>query len=254
MIKKIVMISDTHMRHNALTGKIPECDLLIHAGDMTGRGEFEDVMATYEWLEEQPARNIVTIPGNHEKGMERDLDRYLAEIKKRHPAIHVLIDQTVEIEGIKVHGSPITPWFYDWAWNRSRGPNGDVHYYSGKTKSSTSIYPHWDLIPDDVQILVTHGPPAGIRDIVYAFDGVTVRDQVGCQYLMETIEKRLKSLKLHVFGHIHGSSGVTMRDGVTYVNASICDEQYYPSYPPRIIEFDDEFSKGDDKTPEDSGV
>lgn len=253
MIKKIVMISDTHMRHNHLTGKIPECDLLIHAGDMTGRGALEDVLATYDWLEEQPARHIVTIPGNHEKGWEQNLHKYNREIKDRHPAIHALIDQSVVIEGIKIHGSPITPFFYDWAWNRSRGPVVDTHYIHGRVKSAMSIQPHWDLIPEDTQILVTHGPPFGIRDTVYQIDGMTPREQVGCHYLMETIQKRLKSLKLHVFGHIHGSSGVTMKDGVIFVNASICDEQYYPSYPPRELEFDDEFSKGDDKTPEDTG-
>jgi Icc-related predicted phosphoesterase len=221
-ISKIVMISDTHDRHRKIK-EIPECDLLIHAGDMTGRGELENVLDVYEWLGRQPARHIVTIPGNHEKGMEKRLELYRKEIAMINPGIHVLVDQGVEIEGVKVWGSPATPWFHNWAWNRQRG--WQIQSF------------HWDLIPDDTQILVTHGPPHMV------LDEVPGGDRVGCVDLEHTIRTRLKALKLHVFGHIHHSSGMYVRDGVTYVNASICDEMYMASNPPRVLDFTDEFSK-----------
>jgi Icc-related predicted phosphoesterase len=161
--------------------------------------------------------------------MEKNLLLYLEEINKIAPSIHILIDKTIEINGIKIHGSPITPFFFDWSWNRFRGPD---------------IKKHWDLIPDDVQILVTHGPPHGTLDVVYQADGVTPRERAGCADLEEAIRLRLRKLRLHVFGHIHCSSGMDVKDGVTYVNASICDEAYYPANEPRVIEFgDDEFSK-----------
>jgi Icc-related predicted phosphoesterase len=228
MIKKVCMVSDLH--HKRV--KIEECDLLIDAGDWTGRGQLHAVLDHFEWLEEQPARHIVTVPGNHELEMERNLPLFLDEIKKRHPAIHVLIDQTIEIEGVKIHGSPITPEFCNWAWNRERGHQ---------------IRKHWDLIPDDVQILVTHGPPQDILDLVYFANGLP-KEHAGCFDLAQRI-KSLKNLKLHVFGHIHSGSGIEMKNGVTYVNAAICDEMYYPSNPVRVIEFeDDEFQKETSKS------
>jgi Icc-related predicted phosphoesterase len=235
VIRKVVCVSDTHHRHGqgTLKGGVPECDLLIHAGDMTGRGQLDAVLQCYEWLEEQPARHIVTIPGNHELYMENQLAHYREEIKRRHPAIHLLVEESVEIEGVKIYGSPITPEFHNWAWNRKRG---------------IEIGRHWQMIPDDVQILVTHGPPYGILDQTYYVDGVTPRERAGCWDLAAAIKTRLFDLKLHVFGHIHSGSGVLMQDGVTYVNAAICDEMYMPTNPPRIIEFgDDEFSKRDKK-------
>lgn len=127
----------------------------------------------------------------------------------------------IVLDGVKFFGSAITPFFCNWAWNRYRG---------------SDIKKYWDQIPDDTQILITHGPPEGILDIVYASDMVTVRDRVGCHDLMNRINE-LKELKMHCFGHIHGSSGEQLFNDVKFINASICDEMYMPSYPVRIFEF-----------------
>ena len=61
------------------------------------------------------------------------------------------------------------------------------------------------------------------------------RQGVGCADLLEKI-KKLPKLKLHVFGHIHGSYGEMKIGGVTFVNASICDEGYYPVNRPIVVE------------------
>lgn len=212
------MISDTHAKYNKL--QIPECDLLISAGDYSFVGEKHIVKDFHEWLDVQPATHVISVQGNHEKWVEKNWEQAKQLVNQVAPAVHFVDEGGVEIDGVKIWCSAITPWFYDWAWNRS-----------GK-----QLEDHWKRIPEDIDILVTHGPPYGILDTVYFPDGMTPKEQVGCYRLADRI-KQLKKLKLHVFGHIHGSSGEAYVDGVKYVNASICDEQYMPTNPVRVFEF-----------------
>tara|TARA_Y100000296_G_C5174834_1_gene259491 strand:- start:2061 stop:2591 length:531 start_codon:yes stop_codon:yes gene_type:complete len=58
--------------------------------------------------------------------------------------IKYLNDSSITIDGIKFWGSPIQPWFHDWAFNRKRG---------------NEIRKHWELIPTNTDVLLTHGPP-----------------------------------------------------------------------------------------------
>jgi Icc-related predicted phosphoesterase len=124
-----------------------------------------------------------------------------------------LNDSGVEIEGMTVWGSPITPFFFDWAFNRHRGAH---------------IRRHWDLIPAGVDILVTHGPPYGILDR-------TARGQcVGCEELLPVVE-RLRP-RLHVFGHIHEAYGQVEVKGTRFVNASVLDLHYRRVNAPVVID------------------
>jgi Icc-related predicted phosphoesterase len=89
----------------------------------------------------------------------------------------------------------------------------------------------WALIPQDTQILVTHGPPYGI------LDEVPRGEKVGCQDLLDkVVELGQKQLKLHVFGHIHYSYGSYYMGAVQYVNAAVCNESYRPVNPPIVVE------------------
>jgi Icc-related predicted phosphoesterase len=214
---RIVAISDVHGKWNQLT--IPECDILISAGDYSFKGERHMVKDFHAWLNAQEANHIISVQGNHETWVEKNFAEAKALALSVCPAVHFIDEGVIDIEGIKIFGSAITPWFCDWAWNRHRGPD---------------IKRHWDRIPDDTQILITHGPPYGQLDIVYQADGVTPSSQgrVGCYQLEERI-KDLKQLKLHVFGHIHGSAGEASFNGVKYINAAICDETYKPTNPVR---------------------
>lgn len=216
---KIVAISDTHAKWKNLV--IPECDILISAGDYSFRGEKHIVKNFHEWLNAQEAGHIISVQGNHETWVEKNFDEAKALAESVCPAVHFIGSHgTVEIEGLKIHGSAITPWFYDWAWNVRRGPD---------------IAKEWAKIPDDIDILVTHGPPNGQLDIVYYADGVTPKERVGCWDLEERI-KQLPKLKHHIFGHIHCSHGHREFNGVNYWNAAICDEMYMPTNPITIIE------------------
>jgi hypothetical protein len=125
-----------------------------------------------------------------------------------------LVDEFIILDGIKIFGSPWQPEFCDWAFNLPRGPQ---------------LKEKWDAIPDDTNVLVTHGPPYMMLD--YA----PQCGNVGCVDLWDRV-LQLKQLKIHSFGHIHYSYGVKEFNGVKYVNASICNEAYRASNDPIVLE------------------
>ncbi len=47
---RFVCISDTHSK----TFPVPEGDVLLHSGDLSGRGRFQDLAITLDWLETLP--------------------------------------------------------------------------------------------------------------------------------------------------------------------------------------------------------
>lgn len=203
---RLVCMSDTHGRHERLS--VPEGDVLIHAGDLTGRGKAHEVEAAVEWLLDHPHPHKVLIAGNHDWLFQREpaLARTLVQ------SLHYLEDSGCEIEGVKFWGSPWQPWFYNWAFN---------------LRTPEELQAKWDLIPADTQVLVTHSPPFGILDQVD-------EHLVGCERLLETV-LRIRP-RVHVFGHIHECHGRFHKDGVLFVNASICDVAYRARQPIEIID------------------
>jgi Icc-related predicted phosphoesterase len=196
----ITVISDTHGLHRRIRN-IPSADMLVHAGDVSNYGEEHQVLDFLDWFSNQPHPYKIFIAGNHDFFFEQENEKY---IQKNIPAnIIYLNDSGCEVEGIKIYGSPITPEFMDWAFNRKRGKD---------------IKKHWDKIPSDTNILITHGPPFGILD--------TNKNQhkTGCEDLLKTVQK-IKP-KYHLFGHIHEAYGIKSVGITTFVNASILDERY----------------------------
>jgi len=68
---------------------------------------------------------IVIVAGNH-IGFFRKIEPWLKADKSRYNGrsygkIIYLQDSGVTIDGLKIHGSPQTPWFFDWAFNVRRG-------------------------------------------------------------------------------------------------------------------------------------
>ncbi|MDD3371012.1 MAG: metallophosphatase domain-containing protein [Alphaproteobacteria bacterium] len=212
---KIAVISDTHAQWSKL--KVPECDLLISTGDYSGyQGNEGEFRFFHKWLNKQPAKHIVSCQGNHEVWVQNNLDKAREIAAEVAPRVHFMVEGGLEIEGIKIWCSPVTPMFYNWAWNVNPG---------------AAIQAYWKLIPDDTEILVTHGPPAGILDTCEP-DGIPL----GCPSLRERI-RELNHLKLHVFGHIHSSSGSCEKDGIRFINASVCNERYEPVNGVKIYDF-----------------
>ncbi len=206
---KIDCISDLH-------GDFPELeggDLLIVAGDLTARDRIDELSRFKSWLSIQKYQKIVVVAGNHDGLIQKGLGigpKSTWETKH----LSYLQDSGTEFEGLKIWGSPWTPTFYDWHFMKERGEE---------------IKKVWDLIPDDTDILITHGPPFGLRD-----RSMPGTDPCGCMDLLEAVA-RVRP-KLHVFGHIHGGYGVEEALGTIYVNASIMDEGYKPVNKPIRIE------------------
>src|SRR6202000_1877812 len=105
---KIVCISDSHTQHRAL--KIPECNLLIHAGDLTYKGELDVIEDFFVWLREVPATYKAIIFGNHELNLDHDGPKRTKALeiieKYTDDKTFYLENSGVEIEGYNVWGSP----------------------------------------------------------------------------------------------------------------------------------------------------
>ncbi len=214
---RIVAISDTHGLYREL-GTLPAGDLLIHSGDWVADSDYISTRDFLIWFGAQPHQHKVLVPGNHDLWVEANLPQFLTLLAQVAPDVTYLNDEGTDIEGLKVWGSGYTCRFYDWAFNVDRGP---------------AIQAHWDLIPIDTDILISHGPPMGILDVTTYGKG----GHYGCANLATTIRERLKSLKLVTFGHFHGPGGQTeIHDGVTYVNASVVNERYQLTNQPVVID------------------
>lgn len=205
---QIVAISDTHGKHRDVI--IPDGDILIHAGDLTRGGTKEQTIEFLEWFAEQKHPYKIFIAGNHDFFFEQaDPDEISSVIPD---GIVYLNDSGVEINGFKFWGSPITPWFNNWAFNCDRG---------------SEIKQHWDLIPEDTNILITHGPPFGILDeTVYG-------KCTGCEELLLRVYQVRP--KYHIFGHIHEDYGSFVKGETTFINGSVLDDWYDLKNQPKTL-------------------
>lgn len=217
---KVIAISDPHGKHNRLYQWLEPADMIICAGDISGRGRADEVKSFLKWYAYLPYKYKIFIAGNHDF-MFQD---YPTESKELIPeGIIYLENSSVVIEGFKFYGSPITPNFHNWAFNRSRGDQ---------------IKKYWDAIDEDTDVLITHGPPFGIHDFVR--DGRLQKpyndsDNVGCADLMHRVCE-LQKLKFHIFGHIHEGYGDTTLGGVRYINAAFLNDRYEPAHRPVFFE------------------
>lgn len=203
---KFVFLSDTHSRHNEIP--VPDGDCLIFCGDMSYKGELSEIQHFSLFLKRQPHKHKIVIAGNHDFSFE-DERRHQAEELIRSTGARYLNDSGTQVDGIKFWGSPIQPYFQNWAFNRERGE---------------PIKKHWDLIPADTDILITHGPPKGILD-------KTKRDEVvGCKELLKKVLEIHP--KIHAFGHIHEGYGTFKKNEITFINACNLNVLYQYTNPP----------------------
>lgn len=203
---RLICLSDTHNFHHDIP--IPEGDILIHAGDCTDGGTRNETENFLNWLSKLPHKHKILVPGNHDFYFEKP------EQRKNVPSnIHLLIDRGVRIEGFQFWGSPVTPGMEDWAFNRERG---------------LPIRGHWNLIPKDTDILITHTPPHGILDEISS--GI----KLGCEELPPIL--KIVQPKYHFFGHIHHAAGTMKRSSTRFYNLSILDERHRPMHHPIVVD------------------
>lgn len=204
---KVTCISDLH-------GNMPELDggdLLIIAGDCTAMDKVDQWQRFGFWLNAQKYQHKIWIAGNHDEVIERNIG-YAKEFCSG--AIY-LQDAGIKIEGLKIWGTPWTRWF--------DGVNPDCDAFM--IKSEFQLKDKFDLIPEDTDILVTHGPCYG------RLDQTLYRDDAGSTALRDRVDfLRTKRLKYHIHGHIHEAYGRNEEGGLTTLNVSRMDRSYKPTH------------------------
>merc|ERR1712166_1009661 len=223
-----VCISDTHGHVNI--DEIPKGDVLVHAGDLTNTGGLKEIKEFCTWMDSMPHKHKVVIAGNHDitldpeyyadsfarfhfKGKQDDATAVAA--MRECVAFAYLEDGSTTICGYSVYGSPWQPEFCDWAFNLERGE---------------PCARRWRAIPDETEILVTHGPPVGHGDLCKGSS-----QRAGCVDLLAEITNRVKPL-YHVFGHVHEGYGQTTDGTTNYINASTCTFNYRPTNKPIVFD------------------
>jgi Icc-related predicted phosphoesterase len=198
------------MQHDNIV--LPAGDVLVHAGDFTLTGYYTtDTTAFAEWFEAQPHKYKILIPGNHDWLFE-EREEYARSLFKD---THILINEGVEIEGLKFWGSPVQPIFYDWAFN----------------KLPKELEATFSMIPEGTDVVITHTPPKNQLDLVDRRGG----GHVGCPILAKHI-RRVKP-QVHIFGHIHEGYGIHVSNrSTTYINASIVNIRYKATNQPITID------------------
>jgi len=212
----ITLLSDSHGLHNKIPKEwLPDTDWILHPGDVSSMGTIDQISDFVNWFSTVGNYKFrCFIAGNHDWLFQRN--PYVA--KSLIPTnVTYLENSEVIIDGIKIYGVPQQPEFYQWAFNVQRGY---MHNY-------------WSKVPDDVQILLSHGPPAGILDMT--LEG----DSCGCTEMLQRLPE-LKELKLIVCGHIHEARGIFEgADGQKIVNASVLNRSYKLVNKPFIIDTKD---------------
>lgn len=192
--------------------QVPDGDMLVHAGDITRFGRPVEFKDFNDWLGELPHQYKAVIGGNHDAALARQSIDFARSILSN---AYYLQDSMVELGGVRIYGAPWTPEFNGWHFMLPRG---------GK-----ELRRKWSKIPDGLDILLTHGPPAGKCDF-----SKFQEFYAGCDYLREAVFKTRP--RFHVFGHAHESYGVQMGEHTTFINASIMTRAYIPANSPIEIE------------------
>lgn len=223
----ITLISDTHSKHNEITADLPGGEILIHAGDISTRGYQHEIESFCKWYDSLDNYfHKIFIAGNHDWGFQ-DYPKAQQTLLDKHVNIDYLQDEEITLyydgpngeyweDNIHIYGAPWQPEFYNWAFNLPR--NG------------VELQAKWDMIPWNLDILVTHGPAYGFVDTVYNRQ----HEPLGCGLLAAKI-KEVKP-KIHVCGHIHSGHGYKFDGDTHYFNASVLNENY--EYANKPITFD----------------
>ncbi len=200
---KIVALADTHGYHRLV--EVPDGDILIFAGDVTLRGNRNELRDFAEWANELPHKHKIVIAGNHDFCFKK----YREESEEILSPMYYLEDSGIVIEDIWIWGTPWTLKYGDWAFM------GD----------EDTLVEKFDI--PMVDVLISHGPPKNMLD-KNVIDG----EHVGSLALWG-----VPTPKLHIFGHIHEGYGSYKDSDCEYINASIVNFSYDPVNKPVVIDW-----------------
>lgn len=219
---RVVAISDTHSR-GANLGKLPDGDVLVHCGDHTIHGGYLECEEALRWLGRQPHKVKLLIPGNHDLLAQRDSQAW-AHLCHTYNLNDLNAVSTVSYNGLYTAGFAASP--------SSRPRQVSPHF--GAFQYLRAFGFDWgSVLPEGLDLLVTHGPPEGILDYVDESSG-----RVGCRGLRDalsylTLEEAAP--KLHLFGHIHESAGMEKWGDTLFCNVSTD----HGKLPATVLDFND---------------
>jgi len=214
---RLTLISDTHSDQKHLNKKLAVGgDLIIHSGDVSRKGAEYEIREFCKWFDDLNYTHKIFIAGNHDFLFQTNPALAL-DIVNQHDSITYLQDSNIVINDLNIFGSPWSPIYKVKAFNLNRG---------------NDLLEKWQNIPDNTDILITHGPPFGVGD--YS----TLNDKnAGCSDLYSEVIDRIKP-KIHVFGHIHSGYSCNQINDILFINASSMDNCFEISHPPIHLEFD----------------
>lgn len=173
---RILQLSDTHNQHARLA-ELPEADVVVHCGDFTENGTEEEVLDFLNWFAGLPYPHKLFVTGNH------DLCLWDAEgIEDLPDGMHFLQDRGCVIDGVR---------FFGLAYNHPES-----------------------LIPDGVDVLLTHEPPVMLLD-----------KSAGTHWGNAPLRRRVLEVKrrYHLYGHAHEDWGVMKMEGIVFSNGALLD-------------------------------
>ncbi|WP_288187033.1 metallophosphatase domain-containing protein [uncultured Parabacteroides sp.] len=185
---RILQISDTHCRHRQLIN-LPAADVIVHCGDFSEMGTEDEILDFLNWFIELPYLYKVFVTGNHDLCLW-DAD----DIENLPDNVYFLQDRDCEIEGIR---------FFGLAYNHPE-----------------------KLIPNNVDVLVTHEPPVMILD-----------ESNNTHWGNVSLRNRVMAVKphYHLFGHAHDSYGTVKQNGIIFFNGAIFDDTYKVCREPKLF-------------------
>jgi len=185
---KILQLSDTHNKHQQLAN-LPAADVIVHCGDFTDMGTEEEALNFLNWFIDLPYPHKIFVVGNHDLCLWEAVD-----IEDLPENVYFLQDRGCEIDGVR---------FFGLAYNHPE-----------------------NLIPNDVDVLVTHEPPVMILD-----------ESNGTHWGNALLRNRIFEVKpkYHLFGHAHDAYGTEKHDGIVFSNGASLNDFYEACHIPKLF-------------------
>lgn len=240
-MEKSIKIVSTSDIHGELDFNIPSGDILTISGDICPcRGSCNPTVQMFwinnkflPWcsklINDEIVNHIIWVCGNHDFCGRKFVNSPGSNFHLALPSnVHYLEDSMVEIEGVKIYGTPWTPTFGNWS-------------YMAAEPVLDNIYAK---IPEGLDILLSHGPAKGWNDVILQSypDGSRCTDNLGSDALRRHVLRTKCAWLLH--GHIHsGNHNITkvltdcedLTKHINVVNVSLLDEQYEIAYTPHTF-------------------
>lgn len=197
---RFVCISDTHNKAPGEGYNLPKGDVLIHAGDITNQGSLKELQKAADWLQKADFAVKIVIAGNHDFSLDEDYD--ISNIKRDKLAeCRELMASLPGVTYLQHSGAQITIPEKDVSFKVFGSPYSTRHHsrFMGFQHNEGDAAARWATIPSDTDVLITHTPPASIRDASQHWV------EGGCPALRAALWRVRPAL--HICGHCHEGRG-----------------------------------------------